>query len=171
MAFFSKKFCPRMMQASTYLRELYAITTTIKKGRQYRLGNYFIIQIDHKPLKDLFTQTVQTPEQQFYMSKLLGYNYTIQYRPGRTNATAYALSRIPDKQSNSQLRIMTVSHFQFLEEFCTILQSNQQFQSMNQDIEQGAETVIDYKLQDNLIFFKGKIWLPPSFPFGEVLMT
>ena len=127
VAFFSKKFCPRMMQASTYLRELYAITTTIKKWRQYLLGNYFIIQTDHKPLKDLLTQTVQTPEQQFYMSKLLGYNYTIQYRPGRTNVAADALSRIPDIQSISQLCIMTVPHFQFLEELRTILQSNQQF--------------------------------------------
>ncbi|WVZ10596.1 hypothetical protein V8G54_015126 [Vigna mungo] len=94
IAFFSKKFCSRMMQTSTYLRELHAITAAIKKWRQYLLGHFFIVQTDHKPLKDLLTQTVQTLEQQFYVSKLIGYNYTIQYRAGSSNVAADALSRI-----------------------------------------------------------------------------
>ena len=51
IAFFSQAFCPRMSKASAYLRELHAITSAVKRWRQYLLGSYFIIQTDHKSLK------------------------------------------------------------------------------------------------------------------------
>ena len=47
-----------MVQASTYLRELHAIVAAIKKWRQYSLGHFFIIQTDHKSLKELLVQTI-----------------------------------------------------------------------------------------------------------------
>lgn len=33
IAFFSKKFCPKLLNASTYVRELHAITTAGQKWR------------------------------------------------------------------------------------------------------------------------------------------
>ena len=49
-------------------------------------------------------QVVLTPEQQFYVSKLLGYDYDIIYRPGKLNLTADALSR-RDEDSSLQAYI------------------------------------------------------------------
>lgn len=43
ICYFSKKFYPKMLQASTYVRELYAITSAMKKWRTYLLGCKFII--------------------------------------------------------------------------------------------------------------------------------
>ena len=40
------------------------------------------------------SQVVQTPEQQFYLAKLLGYDYEIQYKAGSSNIMANSLSRI-----------------------------------------------------------------------------
>ena len=68
---FSKKIGHRMQAVSTYIKELYAISATIKKWRQYLLGRFFIIRIDHKSIKELFQQVVHTPDQQFYIRKLL----------------------------------------------------------------------------------------------------
>lgn len=73
-----------MTKASTYLRELHAITGAVKRWRQYILSNFFIIQTDHRSLKELLTQVTQTPWQQLYLSKLLGYHYDIQYKPDKT---------------------------------------------------------------------------------------
>jgi hypothetical protein len=62
LAFFSKKLNARLSASSTYVRELYALTEAIKKWRQYLLGATFKIFTDHKSLKSLVTQTIQTPK-------------------------------------------------------------------------------------------------------------
>ena len=64
LAYFSKKLGPRMQLASTYVRELFTLTEAMVKWRQCLLGQQFIIQTDHKILKELLTQVIQTPEQQ-----------------------------------------------------------------------------------------------------------
>ncbi|MCI32390.1 hypothetical protein A2U01_0053603, partial [Trifolium medium] len=60
IAYLSKVFCPRMAKASAYLRELHAVTSAVKWWRQYLLGHFFIIQTDHKSLKELLTQIHRT---------------------------------------------------------------------------------------------------------------
>lgn len=95
LAFFSKKMSPKMSLASTYVRELYAITQAVAKWRHYLLGRLFVIQTDHKSLKELMHQVIQTPEQQFYLAKLLGFQFEVLYRAGKTNMVADALSRLP----------------------------------------------------------------------------
>lgn len=62
IAFFSTVFCPKMAKTSTYLLELHAIISVVKRWRQYLMGHFFIIQTDHKSLKELITQVIQTPE-------------------------------------------------------------------------------------------------------------
>ena len=79
----------------TYVRELHAITVAMRKWRHCLLGNHFTILTDHRSLKDLMSQIILILEQQHYLSKLLGYDYSIQYRPGSGNVAADALSRLP----------------------------------------------------------------------------
>lgn len=52
-----------MLSASTYMRELCAITTTVKKWHTYLLGRRFVVHIDQRSLRELMTQVVQTLEQ------------------------------------------------------------------------------------------------------------
>jgi hypothetical protein len=67
------------------------------------LGRRFIIQTDQRSLKYLLEQRITTPEQQKWVAKLLGYDYEIQYRPGRENSVADALSRRPDSPTLNNL--------------------------------------------------------------------
>lgn len=55
IAFFSKPFCPRLLCSSTYVRELHAITSAMKKWRQNLLGHSFVILTDHRSLKELMS--------------------------------------------------------------------------------------------------------------------
>lgn len=74
IAFFSKKFCTKLKNASTNVRELHAITIAVQKWRHYLLGRKFIIETGQKSLKELMGQVVQTPDQHYYLTKLLGYD-------------------------------------------------------------------------------------------------
>lgn len=66
VAFFSKKMGLRMKGKSAYLKEL-VVTEAVKKWRQYLLGSFFVIRTDHRSLKELFQQVIQTLEQQYYI--------------------------------------------------------------------------------------------------------
>jgi hypothetical protein len=112
IAFFSQPFCPRLQRSSTYIRELHAITTAVKKWRQYLLGHPFTIFTDHQSLKELLSQVIQTPEQHIYLAKLMGYDYTIQFKSGKSNVVADALSRRSDTPSGTILSL-TMPNFVF----------------------------------------------------------
>ncbi|XP_015940693.1 uncharacterized protein LOC107466221 [Arachis duranensis] len=87
IAYFSKKLSSTMQQQSTYVREFYAITEAVAKFRHIR-------EALHYPLGSAkFNQTLHTPEQQKWLHKLLGFDFEIQYKSGRENVAADALSR------------------------------------------------------------------------------
>lgn len=73
---------------------MFAITESIKKWRHYLLGRRFTVLTDHQSLRALVHQTIQTPEQQHWLTKLLGYDFDILYKPGALNGPADALSRL-----------------------------------------------------------------------------
>ncbi|KAH9666617.1 hypothetical protein KPL70_020713 [Citrus sinensis] len=93
IAYFSKKLPPRLQSASAYSREMYAITAAVRRWQPYLLGRPFTIFTDHKSLKQLLTQTIQTPEQQTWLTKLLGFEFTIEHKAGVENSGPDSLSR------------------------------------------------------------------------------
>jgi len=126
IAFCSKQFCPRLLSSSTYVRELAAITTAVKKWRQYLLGHHFIILTDHRSLKELMSQAVQTLEQHRYLAQLLGFDYSIQYRTCKTNVVTDALSRCSELP-NAAYFVFSMPHFIFLEDLSKELQAHSEF--------------------------------------------
>jgi hypothetical protein len=58
ICYFSKKFCPKLLNASTYVRGLCAITAAVKKWRSYLLGRKFIIHTDQRSHLELMTQVI-----------------------------------------------------------------------------------------------------------------
>jgi len=167
IAFFSKQLCPRLLRSSTYVRELHAITTAVKKWRQYLLGHPFTIHIDHKSLKELISQVIQTPEQQVYLSKLLGYDFKIQFKSGKSNVVTDALSRV---DTPNQCITLTMPHFLFLEDFKKSLHTLPEFTTLHHNISTDPTAHPDFAIHQGLIFFKHKIWLPNSHPFKEKLL-
>jgi hypothetical protein len=90
---------------STYAREMLAIVVVVQLWRPYLLGRKFVIQTDQRSLKYLLEQRITTPEQQKWVSKLLGYDYEIVYKLGKENSAADALSRMTGSPCLSHLSI------------------------------------------------------------------
>ncbi|GKB69971.1 ty3-gypsy retrotransposon protein [Tanacetum coccineum] len=109
MSYFSQKLGPRMRVAATYQKELFAIVEAVYKWRQYLLGCSFTIRIDHRSLKELMQQVIQTPLQQKYVRKLMGFDFAIEYKISATNLVADALSRMYDEADDVIAAFMALS--------------------------------------------------------------
>lgn len=81
----------------------------VQKWEQYLSSNHFLIGTDQKSLKWLLQQKIYTPFQQFWLSKLIRFHYDIEYRRGKTNIVADALSRV----SGSEILYMAISLVSF----------------------------------------------------------
>ena len=106
VAFLSQTLSDRAQTKSVYERELMAIVMAVQKWRHYLLGRHFIILTDQKSLKFLTEQRVMGEEYFRWTSKLMGLDFEIQYRPGKENGVANALSR---KMTFSALSQSTLS--------------------------------------------------------------
>ncbi|XP_071674258.1 uncharacterized protein [Lolium perenne] len=65
----------------------------VRHWRAYLWGRTFRVRTDHYSLKFLLDQRLSTVPQHQWISKLFGFDFTVEYRPGRLNTVADALSR------------------------------------------------------------------------------
>ncbi|XP_075534013.1 uncharacterized protein LOC142567699 [Dermacentor variabilis] len=87
-------------------REALALVFGVTKFRDYLLGREFTLVTDHQPLLGLLKSDKQTPTMaaariQRWALHLGAYRYRLQYAPGRQMLNADALSRLPQRSSES----------------------------------------------------------------------
>lgn len=155
IAFFSKKLTPAMQKQSAYVRELFAVTEAVSKFRHYLVGHKFIIRTDQESLKHLCQQTIQTPEQQRWLPKLLGYDFSIEYKPGRDNIPADALSRCYLMALSSRNCFVT-SQLQKLQQqdpYCV---------NKLTALQQGTNDDTKFTLRQNLLCYDSRIVVPDN---------
>lgn len=80
-----------------------AIVYAVQKWGAYLSHDHFVIQTDQKSIKFLLEQRLNTPFQQVWMARLMGFDFEIHYKEGVTNVAVDALSR---KQGAELLPIM-----------------------------------------------------------------
>ena len=76
-AFFSRMIAPRHAKLAAYERELIGLVTAVKHWRPYLWGRTFIIRSDHYSLKYILDQRLSTIPQHQWVSKLLGYDFSL----------------------------------------------------------------------------------------------
>lgn len=84
------------------------------------VGNHFIIQTNHHSLKYFLEGKAHTPFQQKWVTKLLGFDYEIQYKRGCDNQDADALSRvltdIDNSNKSSELNAISSTYSSWLDD-------------------------------------------------------
>jgi hypothetical protein len=93
LTFFSRLFAACHLKHAACEQELIGLVQAVRHWRPYLWGRSLWIRTDHYSLKFLLDQRLSTVPQHQWISKLFGFNFTIEYRLGRLNTMADALSR------------------------------------------------------------------------------
>ena len=93
LAFFSRPFVACHLKLAAYERELIGLVQAVCHWRPYLWGRHFLVRTNHYSLKFLLDQRLSTVPQHQWISKLFGFDFAVEYRPGRLNIVADALSR------------------------------------------------------------------------------
>ena len=90
---------------TTTEKELLAIIFAVKHFRPYVYGQRFVLLTDHRPLTWLYQLKDPTLSSRLarWKIKLQEYDFEIQYKPGRVNANADALSRNPVEREGEDM--------------------------------------------------------------------
>lgn len=128
-----------------------------------------IILTNHRSLKELMAQTIQTPEQQKYLTRLMGYDFIIQYCFGRSNVITNALSCTFDHSKGMVLTLL-MPHFFFIDELKGELADNPEFNALRQDLQENPTNRPTLTYSDGLVLQNGRIWLPNKLNFIRLLL-
>jgi translation initiation factor IF-1 len=93
IAFFSEKLKGACLNYSTYDKELYALFRVLKTWSHYLWPREFILRTDHESLKHFKSQDKLDRRHGRWMEFIETFPYVIQYKKGKDNVVADALSR------------------------------------------------------------------------------
>ena len=111
------------------------------------------------------SQVIQTPEQQYYLTKLLGYEFDIVYRSGHSNAAADALSRVPAEH----LHTYSTLKRGLMEDLRAAQLTDPELQNLH---EQHKQSLLPkgYSVQHGLILFNKKFFLLRTSPLIDQIL-
>ena len=109
--FLSRKLSENEKAYSASEKEFLAVLWGAERLHQYLYGRPFIVRTDHQSLKQLQGfQGGSAPCRVIrWATKLLQYNFSVQYIPGKDNFIADALSRVPQQANDSHVELFTIS--------------------------------------------------------------
>jgi hypothetical protein len=80
LAYFSRPFAARHLKLAAYERELIGLVQAVRHWRPYLWGRHFLVRTDHYSLKCLLDQRLSTVPQHQWISKLFGFDFSVEYR-------------------------------------------------------------------------------------------
>ncbi|PWA91318.1 Ty3/gypsy retrotransposon protein [Artemisia annua] len=118
---------------------------------------YFSQVLDQRSLKYLLEQRLVPGEYQKWLSKLMGYDFEIQYRPGRDNSAADALSRRADSVEYKAVSLPSVCQW---EELLKDLESDPELEPLRKKIIEEDGSYEGYTLNEGRLLYRNRLVLP-----------
>ena len=127
------------------------------------------MRTDHCSLKHLLDQRLSTIPQHTWVSTLFGYSFQVEYKPGKMNAAADALSRRDEQEIAVRLHSISRPEFELFKEFRRESASLPEVLAKRQAISAGSAGE-GWSEVDGFILYQGKIFLPDSSAFWPQLL-
>jgi ribonuclease HI len=93
VAYTSRQLRKHEVNYLTHDLELAAVVHALKIWRHYLMGKRCELYMDHKSLKNIFTQSNLNLRQRRWLELIKDYDLGINYHPEKANLVAHALSR------------------------------------------------------------------------------
>lgn len=117
------------------------------------------MRTDHDSLKFLLDQHLSTIPQHTWVSKLLGFDFTVEFRPGKQNAAADALAQRDEEDVLAYA--LSLPDFELYAQFRLEAASLPEIITKRAEIE-GGTAAASWSLVDDLVLFQGRIFVPSS---------
>jgi len=168
IAFFSRAVAPHHAKLPAYERELIGLVKAVRNWRPYLWGRAFTVRTDHHSLKFLLDQRLTTIPQHNWVSKLFGYDLTVEYHPGKQNVAADALSR-RDEESVFAMALSAPS-FELFADLQAAQTASPAAQAIRAALSAGT-AALGWSLVDDLLLFQGRIFVPDDSALWPKLLS
>jgi hypothetical protein len=167
IAYFSRAVAPHHQKLPAYERELIGLVKAVRNWRPYLWGRAFLVRTDHYSLKFLLDQRLSTIPQHTWVSKLFGYDISVEYRTGKLNGVADALSR--RDEDTAEINSISAPQFQLFDTLRTEATTDPQILDLCATIAAGTANP-GWTYVDGLLLFQGKVFIPDaSSVWAEIL--
>jgi hypothetical protein len=160
VAFFSRQMAQRHSKLVAYKRELIALVQAVKHWRPYLWGGPFVIRTDHYSLKFLLDQRLATLPQHQWASKLIGFDFKVEFKPGTTNVVTDTLSR-RDTEETTTVAALSIPSFHLFGDLRRELDTDLALRVLKEEAAAGARGA-SWAVVDDLITVDGRVYVPTS---------
>jgi hypothetical protein len=168
ISFLSKSLGPKALSSSTYEKEAMAILEALKKWKHYFASTSVVIKTDQQSLKYIQDQRLAEGIQHKLLIKLLGFNYKVEYKKGRENKVADALSRAPHSQ---QVMAVSVVVPVWVEQVQASYEQDPKRLELLTKLSIDSQAVPKFSLQNGIIRHKGKLLIGNNTQLKSQLMA
>ena len=164
VAFFSRPVAPRHRALAAYERELIGLVQAVRHWRPYLWGRSFIVKTDHYSLKYLLDQRLATIPQHHWVGKLLGFDFSVEYRSDATNIVADALSRCDTDEGEAMA--ISAPRFDLIDRLRHAQATNLAAVALYAEVHTGARAA-PWALVDGMVTYDGSLYIPPTSRFSR----
>ncbi|CAN6347636.1 unnamed protein product [Urochloa humidicola] len=168
ISFLSKTLGPKASAASTYEKEALAILEALKKWKHYLASTSVIIRTDQQSLKYIHDQRLVEGVQHKLLIKLLGFNYTVEYKKGKENTVADALSRATH---TSEILALSAAIPVWMEQVTSSYEQDQHCLQMISKLSIDGQAIPNYSLHNGILRYKGKLVIGANADLRKQLIT
>lgn len=153
VAYFSRQTTPEEQNYTAYDLETLAVVESLRKFRVYLIGVDFKIITDCNSVRATFQKRDMVPRVARWWEQMQEYNFSIEYKPGKSMAHVDALSRNPPSDKLENI-VMTVNETSWISTVQDVDEEIQRIVGILKNPE--LENVVDIK--NNYKFRNGKLF-------------